>query len=72
MFEKSASSRFKRAARVTITLAGHESFDAFVFLTVNERLIDLLNDDRAFIPINKDGRRKHDRLENERRLHYRK
>jgi hypothetical protein len=51
MFEKSANSRHKNEARVTIRVAGEEAFDAFVFLKIGERLIDLLNDDRKFIPV---------------------
>jgi hypothetical protein len=51
MFEKTGSSRYKREVSVTMSLAGQRPFNAFVFLTVDERLIDLLNDPRAFIPV---------------------
>mgnify|MGYP000038287809 CR=1 FL=1 len=51
MFEKSAAARHRNAARVTVRLAGEPPFEAFVFLKVDERLIDLLNDARQFIPI---------------------
>lgn len=51
MFEKSATSRHKNEARVLVTLTGQAPFEAFVFLKVDERLIDLLNDQRQFIPI---------------------
>lgn len=51
MFEKSASYRHKRQARVKMTLAGQKPFEAWVFLKIEERLIDLLNDERAFIPV---------------------
>lgn len=51
MFEKSATSRHKHEARVLVTLTGQTPFEAFVFLKVDERLIDLLNDQRQFIPI---------------------
>jgi hypothetical protein len=43
--------RYKKEARVTVALAGVEPFDASVFLKVDERLIDLLNDARGFIPV---------------------
>jgi hypothetical protein len=51
MFEKNAIARHKNEHRVTVTLTGQEPFEAFVFLKVNERLIDLLNDQRLFIPV---------------------
>ena len=51
MFEKSSSYRHKRQARVKMTLAGQSPFEAWVFLKLEERLIDLLNDERAFIPV---------------------
>lgn len=51
MFEKTGSSRFKKEVSVSMTLAGQEPFTAYVFLSVDERLIDLLNDPRAFIPV---------------------
>ena len=51
MFGKSGSYRHKNQARVILTLAGQEPFEAWVFVKVEERLIDLLNDDRAFIPV---------------------
>jgi hypothetical protein len=53
MFEKTGSARFKKEAKVTMTLAGQKPFRASVFLGVDERLIDLLNDQRAFIPVRK-------------------
>ena len=46
----SANIRHKNQAEVTIRLVGEEPFDAFVFLSIGDRLIDLLNDDRHFIP----------------------
>lgn len=56
MFEKTGTSRYKKEAAVTLTLAGQKPFAARVFLKVDERLIDLLNDSRAFIPVkNLDG-----------------
>lgn len=54
MFNQNRSFRSKNAAKVRVTLAGGDAFDGFVFLTVGDRLIDLLNDDRAFIPIRRD------------------
>lgn len=51
MFDKSASARHKNEVRVIVTLSGQEPFEAFVFLKIDERLIDLLNDQRQFIPI---------------------
>ena len=51
MFEKSASARHKNEHRVVVTLAGAPPLEAYVFLKVGERLIDLLNDQRMFIPI---------------------
>lgn len=54
MFDKSGSLRYKKEARVTVALAGQEPFDATVFLKVDERLIDLLNDARGFIPVKRE------------------
>jgi len=51
MFEKSANFRSKLALAVTIRVSDEEPFEASVFLRPDERLIDLLNDERAFIPI---------------------
>ncbi len=51
MFEKNANSRHKNETPVLIRIAGEPPFTAFVFLKVGERLIDLLNDERKFIPI---------------------
>ncbi|MGE0408476.1 MAG: J domain-containing protein, partial [Amphiplicatus sp.] len=50
MFDKSGAYRFKKPTPVAVSLAGAAPFDAAVFLHVEERLIDLLNDQRAFIP----------------------
>ena len=46
----SANLRHKTEARVTVRLVGETSFDAVVYLALGHRLLDLLNDDRAFIP----------------------
>ena len=51
MSTKSGNVRHKNQALVKVTLAGQEPFDATVFLAIGDRLIDLLNDDRAFIPV---------------------
>ena len=56
MFEKGANTRSKREVSVVMSLSGDEFFEATVFLLLEERLIDLLNDKRAFIPVKrKDG-----------------
>ena len=54
MFEKSASARPKTEISVTMSLSGDEFFDGKVFLKHDERLIDLLNDPRAFIPVRRE------------------
>jgi len=51
--KSSAAGLHKQKANVTLTLAGQKPMDAAVFLTLNQRLIDLLNDDRCFIPAEK-------------------
>jgi hypothetical protein len=57
VFDKATSARHKNEARVIVTLAGQAPFEGFVFLKVDERLIDLLNDQRQFIPIKRaDGK----------------
>jgi len=50
MFQKSGA-KFKVEEFVEITLAGQDPFEAVVFLSVDDRLIDLLNDQRQFIPV---------------------
>ena len=57
MFEKGAQARTKFETSVTIALADNQLFDAIVFLRPDERLIDLLNDERNFIPVKRlDGK----------------
>lgn len=51
MFDRSSTFRNKDAIAVRVTLAGGEPFDAFVFVKLEERLSDLLNDPRSFLPI---------------------
>ncbi|HXI87935.1 MAG TPA: J domain-containing protein [Parvularculaceae bacterium] len=46
--------QLKRPARVIIALSGQEPTEAFVFLSYDERLTDLLNDARAFIPVKRE------------------
>lgn len=50
MFEKSGT-KYKVEEFVEITLAGQQPFEAVVFLSIGDRLIDLLNDQRLFIPV---------------------
>ena len=50
MFQKTGA-KFKVEEFVEITLAGQKPFEAVVFLSVGDRLIDLLNDQRQFIPV---------------------
>jgi hypothetical protein len=55
MTDKSAGgARWKIEVAVTMSLAHDEIFSGAVFLDADERLIDLLNDDRAFIPVRRD------------------
>ncbi len=50
MFQKTGT-KFKVEEFVEITLSGQQPFEAVVFLSVGDRLIDLLNDQRLFIPV---------------------
>ncbi len=50
MFQKTGA-KFKVEEYVEITLEGKEPIKAVVFLSVGDRLIDLLNDMRSFIPV---------------------
>lgn len=52
MFDKAAAAaRQRKEVQVIITLNGQGPFDGVVFPKADERLSDLLNDGRAFIPI---------------------
>jgi len=52
MFDKAAAAaRQRREVQVIITVNGQGPFDGVVFPKADERLSDLLNDGRAFIPI---------------------
>lgn len=53
MYDKSVH-RSKNLIEVTFSMSDGELFDAYVFLRPDERLIDLLNDDRAFIPVKRE------------------
>ncbi|MEM9168790.1 MAG: DnaJ domain-containing protein [Pseudomonadota bacterium] len=56
MFDKSNATRSKREVVCDVTLTNQDPFLGAVFLKHDERLIDLLNDPRAFIPMrNADG-----------------
>ena len=50
MFEKTGA-RHTIERPVIVTLAGQDAKEAVVFIKIGERLSDLLNDPRAFIPI---------------------
>lgn len=54
MFDKSGPARHKNEVNVNLTLVGQPAFKAVVFLRLGERIIDLLNDDRRFIPVRND------------------
>ena len=50
----SAKLRHRDKVRVTFRVSGEDAFDAVVFLAQGERLLDLLNDERAFLPVERD------------------
>lgn len=54
MTDAHESPRRKIEVAVTMSLAHDEIFSGAVFLDAGERLIDLLNDARAFIPVRRD------------------
>jgi len=54
MVDRSSYVRHKNAVRVRLTLTGEAPIEAAVFLKIEERLIDLLNDQRAFIPVRRE------------------
>lgn len=49
-----ANIRHKNQAEVSVRMVGEEPFEAIVFLAVGDRLIDLLNDERCFIPVRRE------------------
>ena len=52
MFDRDTSSfRHRNAADVTIKIAGEPARDGVVFLTIGQRVSDLLNDERDFLPV---------------------
>lgn len=51
MFDKHGNSRHKNETEVSLTLEGQDPIDVKMFLLVDERITDLLNDSRAFIPV---------------------
>ncbi|WOI53973.1 hypothetical protein [Parvularcula sp. LCG005] len=51
MFEKTEIRRSKKKLMVRLTLANGDIVDGDIFVARDERLTDLLNDDRAFIPV---------------------
>jgi len=51
MFDKAGPIRHTNEFDVSLTLQGQDAYHASVFLKLGERLIDLLNDARAFIPV---------------------
>ncbi len=54
MFDRSSAHRHKEALPVLIVLDGKEPFNASVFVKVDERLSDLLNDPRPFLPVRRE------------------
>ena len=51
MFDRNPAHRHKEVLPVRVVLDGKEPFDASVFVKVDERLSDLLNDPRPFLPV---------------------
>ncbi|MBI1394218.1 MAG: DnaJ domain-containing protein [Alphaproteobacteria bacterium] len=51
MFDSNTNFRSKKEAAVTVRLTSGDQFSGYVFLKIDERLIDLMNDPRSFIPI---------------------
>jgi|GEM_PF-569807 len=52
--QRSAKVRQKDPIAVTIETVGGASFDGIVYVALGHRLADLLNDERHFIPVNRD------------------
>ena len=56
MFDKGNSAyRHKNGADVRVRLMGEDPFNAVAYLSIGQRLTDLLNDDRAFIPMRREN-----------------
>ncbi|MEM9262519.1 MAG: J domain-containing protein [Pseudomonadota bacterium] len=51
MFDSNTNFRSKRETPVSVKLSSGESFDGIVFLRLDERLVDMMNDPRTFIPV---------------------
>ena len=51
MFAKSGTERSKTEIDVTLALSGADAIDAKIFVAFGERVTDLLNDPRNFIPV---------------------
>lgn len=54
MFDRSSQIRHKAVVAVRVALTTGAPFPAFVYLKANERLSDLLNDERTFVPIRRE------------------
>jgi hypothetical protein len=54
MFDRNPAHRHKDVLPVRIVLDGKEPFDGAVFVKVEERLSDLLNDPRPFLPVRRE------------------
>lgn len=54
MFDRSSQIRHKAVVAVRVALTTGAPFPAFVYLKANERLSDLLNDERAFVPVRRE------------------
>ena len=53
--QRSAKIRQKEPISVAVELVNGVSFEAIVYIALGHRLADLLNDERAFIPVERDG-----------------
>ena len=51
MFEKAQIRRSREKMEVTMRLANGDTLDGHVFVASDERVSDLLNDERAFLPV---------------------
>lgn len=51
MFDKATAARHCTECQVIITVNGQEPFEGVVFVRIDERVSDLLNDARAFLPV---------------------
>ena len=51
MFEKGSPARDRKRIRVSILRRSGPAFVGYLFTAQNERVVDLLNDERAFLPV---------------------